>query len=342
MQSVAIGQIGRACGDGVTRRILVIGTAAVIFTPLWARTNMAQSARSELEEIVRLVGDPDGYIDAELHARFFAAAGGGTEVTRYAASFGDLDLHKAHSAALWHSAELSLANQRVTRTPELDAVESAIRASESKGGRTRLSTYVEETPKALSTAARGSWTTLDGRQHVFQYINIAEMRGSVDARAYRLAALFQPAFAPPTRRWVAPRCPVGFDCDIAISYLIEENSNRPSWSYRAQITKSAYFAASVFATRWIDSDVSIMRESIKLDILSSKGQLVGAPDFTPFRGTPSVRYEFEGESRPHFGASRLWLLPERSIKTYVSIVSTASASDAKLWLNRIEPALVLV
>ena len=28
MQSVAIGQIGRACGDGVTRRILVIGTAA--------------------------------------------------------------------------------------------------------------------------------------------------------------------------------------------------------------------------------------------------------------------------------------------------------------------------
>src|SRR5438132_14098217 len=86
MQSVAIGQIGRTCGDGVTRRILVIGTAAVIFTSLWPRTNMAQSARSELEEIVRLVVDLDGYIDAEIHARCLVAAGGRRDVPSFAAS----------------------------------------------------------------------------------------------------------------------------------------------------------------------------------------------------------------------------------------------------------------
>jgi hypothetical protein len=263
----------------------VAGAAAAFLGLCVRRGDAGQGTKSsELDGVVTLVGDPDGYIDAQLHVQFRPAAAkiaadrdGAAEAARYAASFGDLTLHKAHSEALWRSAGQSLAAQRVVRTPELDAVEQAIRASEARSGRTRLSLYVDETPRMLAAAAKGGWATLDGRSHTFLDIHVAEMRGSVEARAHRLAALFQPIYAPPKRRWVAPGCPVGFDCDIAISYLVDEGS-RISWTYRSQITRSAYLAASIGTGRSSEPDDSVIKQFVELEVLLTKARLVGVPD----------------------------------------------------------------
>ncbi len=342
------GRSGNGRNDGFARRAMVVGAVAAILGLCLRRGDAAGSASSELDEVVSLVGDPDGYIDAQLHAQFRAAAAkvaadrdGAAEAARYAESFGDLALHKAHSEALWRSAGQSLEKQRVVRTAELDAVESAVRASEARSGRTRLSLYVEETPRMLAAAAKGSWASLDGRSHTFQAVHVAEMRGSVEARAHRLAALFQPNYAPPMRRWVAPGCPVGFDCDIAISYPIDED-NTGRWSYRSQITPSAYLAATIGTGRWSEPDDSVMKQSIELEVLVSKGRLIGEPDRAPFRGNPSARYEIEGGGTSPFKAGRVWLLPDRAIRVQMPVTSTASAADAKVWLDRMETALMLV
>ena len=335
--------------NDLTRRAAVAGAATAIFGLCLRRGDAGQGSKSsELDDMVMLVGDPDGYIDAQLHAQFRAAAAkiaayrdGAAETARYAASFGDLALHKAHSEALWRSAGQSLAAQRVVRTPELDAVEQAIRASEARSGPTRLSLYVEETPRMLAAAAKGSWATLDGRSHTFLDIHVAEMRGSVEARAHRLAALFQPSYMPPNRRWVAPGCPVGFDCDIAISHLVAEGRTI-SWTYRSQITRGAYLAATIGTGRSSEPDDSVIRQSVELEVLLTKGRLVGAPDRAPFRGGPSARYLIEGGRTIPFQAGRVWRLPDRAISVQMAVTSTASAADAKTWLDRMETALVLV
>jgi hypothetical protein len=276
------GASGNGRNDGLARRAVVMGAAAAVLGFCLRRSD---AAGSELDDIVRLADDPDGYIDAQLHAQFRATAArfavdrdGAAEVARYAQSFGDLAFYKAHSEALWQSAGQSLEKQQLVRTAELDAVESAIRASESRSGRTRLSRYLEETPRMLAAAAKGSWASLDGRVHTFTAVHVAEMRGSVEARADRLAVLFQPSFAPPKRRWLAPGCPVGFDCDIAISYLVDEDSTS-SWSYRSQITRTAYLAATIGAgRRWSEPDDSVISQFIELEVLASKGRLI-APHF---------------------------------------------------------------
>jgi len=96
---------------------------------------LAAAPASELDRIVSLVGDPDGYIDALLYAQFRTEAtkvapdgDGAAKDARYAGSFGDLLLHKALSEALWDSAERSLAEQQVVRTPQLERSEAAIPA----------------------------------------------------------------------------------------------------------------------------------------------------------------------------------------------------------------------
>jgi hypothetical protein len=38
----------------------------------------------------------------------------------------------------------------------------------------------------------------------------------------------------------------------------------------------------------------------------------------------------------------VWRLPDRTISVQMPVTSTASAADAKVWLDRMETALVLV
>jgi hypothetical protein len=182
----------------IDRRVMMSGTVAAVLGLCNLRS--AAAPASELDLIVSLVGDPDGYIDAVLYAQFRTEAAkvapdgdGVAEVARYASSFGDLLLHKALSEALWDSTERSLTKQQVVRTPQLEVAEGAIRASETRTGKTRLSLYLEQTPKLLEAASKQSWAMLDGRAYTFIRSNVLTMRGSVDARIYRLAALFDPA-----------------------------------------------------------------------------------------------------------------------------------------------------
>ncbi len=43
-----------------------------------------------------------------------------------------------------------------------------------------------------------------------------------------------------------------------------------------------------------------------------------------------------------FRAGRTWLIPQRNIQAYVSVWSTAAATEATAWLDHMEAALVLV
>ena len=308
---------------------------------------LAAASAPELDRIVSLVGDPDGYIDALLYEQFRAEAekvapdgDGVAEVAQYASSFGDLLLHKTLSEALWDSAERSLTKQQVARTPQLDAAEAAIRGSETRTGRTRLSLYLEQTPKLLQAASKQSWAMLDGRAYTFIQINVLNMRGSVDARIYRLAALFAPTFPPAKRRWNAPGCPAGFDTEVAISHI---SDNDPAYTiYRAQITESVALSAAVSTRGWRDADDLVLKQDAELAVLQTKGKLANAPDRSPFRGTPSLRYLIEGTTTAlQFRAGRTWLIPERKISIVLSILSNTSVSEAATWLDRLEDALVL-
>ena len=178
----------------IDRRVMMSSTVVAVLG--LGNLRLAAAPASDLDRIVSLVGDPDGYIDALLYAQFRTEAAkvasdgdGVAEAARYASSFGDLPLHKALSEALWDSAERSLTKQQVVRTPQLEVAEAAIRASETRTGRTRLSLYLEQTPKLLQAASKQSWAMLDGRAYTLIPINVLAMRGSVDARIYRLAAL---------------------------------------------------------------------------------------------------------------------------------------------------------
>jgi hypothetical protein len=329
----------------VDRRVMMSSTvAAVVGLGNW---RLAAAPASELDRIVSLVGDPDGYINALLYAQFRSEAAkvapdgdGVAEVARHASSFGDLLLHKALSEALWDSAERSLTKQQVVRTPQLEMAEAAIRASETRTGRTRLSLYLEQTPKLLEAASKQSWAMLDGRAYTFIRSNVVTMRGSVDARIYRLAALFAPTFPPAKRRWNAPGCLVGFDTEVAISHIRE---NDPAYTiYRAQITESAALSAAVSTRGWRDADEVVLKQDMELEVLQTKGKLANDLDRSLFRGTPSLRYVIEGTTTVlQFRAGRTWLIPQRKISVVLSISSNTSVSEAATWLDRMEDALVL-
>jgi len=329
----------------VDRRVMMSGTVAAVLGLCDLR--LAAAPASELDRIVSLVGDPDGYIDALLYAQFRTEAAkvasdgdGVAEAARYASSFGDLQLHKALSEALWDSAERSLTKQQVVQTPQLETAEAAIRASETRTGRTRLSLYLEQTPKLLQAASRQSWAMLDGRAYTFIPINVLAMRGSVDARIYRLAALFAPTFPPAKRRWNAPGCPVGFDTEVAISHIREDD---PAYTiYRAQISESAVLSAAVSTRGWRDADEVVLKQDMELALLQTKGRLANDLDRSRFRETPSLRYVIEGTTTAlQFRAGRTWLIPQRKINVVLSIFSNTSVSEAATWLDRMEDALVL-
>jgi hypothetical protein len=331
-------------GLSVDRRVMMSSTvAAVLGLGNW---RLAAAPASELDRIVSLVGDPDGYIDALLYAQFRSEAAkvapdgdGVAEVARHASSFGDLLLHKALSEALWDSAERSLTTQQVVRTPQLEMAEAAIRASETRTGRTRLSLYLEQTPKLLEAASKQSWAMLDGRAYTFIQSIVVTMRGSVDARIYRLAALFASTFPPAKRRWNAPGCPVGFDTEVAISHV---RPNPAYTIYSAQITESAVLSAGVSTRGWRDAEELVLKQNMELDVLQTKGKLVKELDRSRFRGTPSLRYAVEGTTTVlQFRAGRTWLIPERKINVVISIFSNTSVSEAATWLDRLEDALVL-
>jgi hypothetical protein len=330
----------------IDRRVMMGGTLAAVLG--LGNLRSAAAPASELDRIASLVGDPDGYIDALLHAQFRSEAAkiapdgnGAAEVARYARSFGDLQLHKALSAALWDSAERSLAKRQAVRTPGLEEAEAAIRASEASTGRTRLSLYLEQTPKLLEAAGKQSWAALDGQVHTVIQSHVATMRGSLDARIYRLAALFAPTFPPAKRRWTAPGCPVGFDSEVAISHIRE---NDPAYAiYRAQITESAALSGAVSTRGWRDADEAVLKQDMELDLLQTKGKLANDPDRNLFRGTPSLRYAIAGTTAVlPFRAGRTWLIPPRKINVFLSISSNTSVSEAATWLDRLEDALVLV
>jgi len=165
----------------VDRRVMM--SSAVVAVLGLCNLRLAAAPASELDRIVSLVGDPDGYIDALLYAQLRSEAAkiapdgdGVAEVARYASSFGDLLLHKALSEALWDSAERSLTKQQVVRTPQLEVAEAAIRASETRTGRTRLSLYLEQTPKLLEAASKQSWAMLDGRAYTFIQIKVLTIK----------------------------------------------------------------------------------------------------------------------------------------------------------------------
>ena len=331
--------------QSVDRRVMMSSTVAAVLG--LCHLESAAAPASELDRIVSLVDDPDGYIDALLYAQFRSEAAkvapdrdGAAEVARYASSFGDLALHKALSEALWDCAERSLARRQVVRTPQLEAAEAAIRASETRTGTTRLSLYLEQTPKLLQAASKQSWAMLDGRVHTFIHRTVLTMRGSVDARIYRLAALFAATFPPAKRRWTAPGCPVGFDTEVAISHLRE---NDPAYTiHRAQITESAALSGAVSTRGWREADDLVLKQDMELDVLQTKGRLANDPDRSPFRGTPSLRYAVEGTTAAlPFRAGRTWLIPQRKINVCLSISSTASVAEAATWLDRLEDALVL-
>jgi len=328
----------------VNRRVMM-GSAVVAVLGL-CNLRLAAAPASELDRIVSLVGDPDGYIDALLYAQFRTEAAkvasdgdGVAEAARYASSFGDLQLHKALSEALWDSAERSLTKQQVVQTPQLETAEAAIRASETRTGRTRLSLYLEQTPKLLQAASRQSWAMLDGRAYTFIPINVLAMRGSVDARIYRLAALFAPTFPPAKRRWNAPGCPVGFDTEVAISHIREDD---PAYTiYRAQISESAVLSAAVSTRGWRDADEVVLKQDMELALLQTKGKLANDLDRSRFRETPSLRYVIEGTTTAlQFRAGRTWLIPQRKINVVLSIFSNTSVFEAATWLERMEEALV--
>jgi len=333
--------------SSISRRAMLGGTAGAVLG-LWTLPAAAAAApTSTLDRVVSLVGDPDGYIDQALHAQFRIDAAkiapdgnGAAEVARYAALFGDLGLHKAHSEALWDCAERSIASGRVVRTPRLDEVEAAIRVSEATTGRTRLSLYLEQTPKVLEAASKQSWAMLDGRAHTFIDIHVMEMRNSLDARIHRLAALFAPSFPPAKRRWFAPGCPVGFDTEVGISHI---GDRIPAYAtYRAQISASAALSGFVGSRGWQDADEAIFKQEMELALLQTKGKLSREPDRSSFRGSPSVRYLVEGTSAGfRFRADRSWLIPQRKIHVLLSISSNASAAEAGTWLDHIEEAMVL-
>jgi hypothetical protein len=329
----------------IDRRVMMSSTVAAMLGLCDLR--LAAAPASELDRIVSLVGDPDGYIDALLYAQFRTEAAkvapdgdGVAEVARYASSFGDLLLHKALSEAFWDSAERSISKQQVIRTPQLEAAEAAIRSSERRTGRTRLSLYLEQTPKLLAAASKQSWAMLDGRAYTFIQSVVVTMRGSVDARIYRLAALFAPTFPPAKRRWNAPGCPVGFDTEVAISHVRQN----PAYTiYSAQITESALLSAAVSTRGWRDADELVLKQDMELALLQTKGKLAKDLDRSQFRGTLSLRYLIEGTTTVwQFRAGRTWLIPERKINAIVSIFSNTSVSEAATWLDRLEDALVLV
>jgi hypothetical protein len=326
----------------INRRVMIRSTLVTVLG--LCNLRLAAAPASELDRIVSLVGDPDGYIDASLYAQFRTEAAkiapngdDVAEIARYASSFGDLLLHKTLSEALWDSAERSITKQQVVRTPQLEAAEAAIRASETRTGRTRLSLYLEQTPKLLEAASKQSWTMLDGRAYTFIQSNVLTMRGSVEARIYRLAALFAPTFPPAKRRWNAPGCPVGFDSEVAISHI------RPAYTiYRAQITESAALSAAVSTRGWRDADEVVLKQDMELGVLQTKGKLANELDHSLFLGTPSLRYVIEGTTTVlQFRAGRTWLIPQRKINVVLSISSNTSVSEAVTWLDRLEGALVL-
>jgi hypothetical protein len=337
--------MGRSDAVNIDRRVMMSSTVAALLGLDNLRS--AAAPASDLDRIVNLVGDPDGYIDALLYAQFRTEAAkvapdgdGVAEAARYASSFGDLLLHKALSEALWDSAERSLTEQQVVRTPQLETAETAIRVSETRTGRTRLSLYLEQAPKLLQAASKQSWAMLDGRAYTFIPINVLAMRGSVDARFYRLAALFAPTFPPAKRRWNAPGCPVGFDTEVAISHIRESD---PAYTiYRAQICESAVLSAAVSTRGWRDANELVLKQDMELGLLQTKGKLANDLERSRFRGTPSLRYVIEGTTTAlQFRAGRTWLIPQRKINVALSILSNTSVSEAATWLDRMEAALVL-
>src|SRR4051812_4321847 len=110
------------------RRLLAVSAAATCFA-LGRRLAFGATPQNPtpMDEIVDIVTDVEGYVDAPLHARFreVAAPGGHAaeaEVRRYAAAYGDVTLRRRHWEALWESAMRSFEAKRVVWVPALEQV----------------------------------------------------------------------------------------------------------------------------------------------------------------------------------------------------------------------------
>jgi hypothetical protein len=301
-----------------------------------------------MDEIVDIVTDVEGYIDAPLHARFreVAAAGGHdaeAEVRRYAAAYGDLTLRGRHWQALWEAAMRSFQAKQVVWVPALEQANKDIAESEKKTGRTRLSDVMEATGRVLKAASQGSWTVLDGRNYVFTEIDIINQLGAVAAQAHRIEALFNPTFDPPKRRWLSLGAPVAIDSEVAISYQPDPDRTW-QFNYRARLDEETYLEAVVnLADTGVKLDGSQFDELMKDDAFLAKGVVVGVPDRGAFRGTPSNRYLLKGDNLAYsYRAARQWLIPERRLDIYLATYTKVAPDGANAWLDRMERALVVV
>jgi len=331
------------------RRLLAVSAAMTCFS-LARRPAFGVTPQSPtpMDEIVAIVTDVEGYIDAPLHARFrgVAAAGGRdaeAEVRRYAAAYGDLTLRRRHWQALWDSSMRSFQAKQVIWLPALEQVNKDISESEKKTGPTRLSDVMEATGRMLKAASNESWTVLDGRNYVFTEIEIINQLGAVAAEAHRIEALFSPTFDPPKRRWLCPGAPVAIDSEVAISHQPDPDRTW-QFNYHARLDEETYLDAVVtLADEGVKLDGSQFDELMKDDALFAKGVVVGAPDRAAFRGTPSNRYLLNGDAAAYtYRAAREWLIPERRLDVYLATSTKVSPEGANAWLDRMERALVVV
>jgi len=331
------------------RRLLAASAATACFAlarhPAFGVTPQSPTP---MNEIVDMVTDAEGYIDAPLHARFreVAAAGGNdaeAEVRRYAASYGDLTLRRRHWQALWESAMRSFQAKQVVSVPALEQVNKDIAESEKKTGRTGLSDVMEATGRMLTAASKGSWTVLNGHNYVFTEIDIVTELGAVAAQAHRIRALFSPTFDPPKRRWLCPGAPVAIDSEVAISHLPDRDLTW-QFNYRARLDEQTYLEAVVnLADEGVKLDGSHFDELMTGDAFLAKGVVVGAPDREAFRGTPSNRYLLKGDNVVYtYRAAMQWLIPERRLDIYLATYTKVAPDGANTWLDRMERALVVV
>jgi hypothetical protein len=304
-----------------------------------------------LEPIRRLVGASDGYIDADVHARFWkeakAVARGRASadvVAAFAAAYGDLLLHEELSRELWQSARESLSAGAARRSAGLGAVVEKVRDSERRTGPTRLGAWVDKLEAFLDAAGRQAWIEVDGDSYTFLHITVAEMLGSVEARHARLAQLFRRAWAPTTRRWSAPGAAASFESPVAISHLAEDS--RPGdATYRAMLSDREWMSCSVFTGIAEGVDIErILAETPNEWAIIAKGNLNGAPRRESFRGLPSVRFAIiVGRSDAgEFHAGRKVMDPTARISVAIEVTSKVDPLRAEAWLDHFEGALVIV